>query len=100
MMIHNLSLYETGLVNRQTPQRPTSRRQVTTMARRPLCEICTGPSCKELHGVEDRESVWKTPGQWPSMAGPAVMILHGLRAGAPVVTDTGCCLSAARRTQA
>jgi len=34
------------------------------------------------------------------MAGPAVMILHGLRAGSPVVTDTGCCLSAARRTQA
>jgi hypothetical protein len=25
------------------------------------------------------------------------MILHSLRAGSPVVTDTGCCLSAARR---
>jgi hypothetical protein len=25
------------------------------------------------------------------------MILHGSRAGFPVVTDTGCCLSAARR---
>jgi len=25
------------------------------------------------------------------------MILYGLRAGSPVVTDTGCCLSAAWR---
>jgi len=31
------------------------------------------------------------------MAGSAVMILHGFRASSPVVTDTGCCLSAARR---
>jgi hypothetical protein len=30
------------------------------------------------------------------MAGPAVMILHCFRAGSPVVTDTGCCLPAAR----
>jgi hypothetical protein len=37
------------------------------------------------------------PGQWLAMAGSAVMILHGFRAGSPVVTDTGCCLSAARR---
>ena len=29
------------------------------------------------------------------MAESAVMILHGLRAGSPVVTDTGCCPSAA-----
>ena len=63
----------------------------------PPCEICTGPSRKELHGVEDRDSAWKTPGQWPSMAGSAVMILHGFRAHSPVVPDTGCCPSAARR---
>jgi hypothetical protein len=31
----------------------------------------------------------------PSMAESALMILHGLRAGSPVVTDTGCCPSAA-----
>jgi len=31
------------------------------------------------------------------MAESAVLILHGLRAGSPVVTDTGCCPSAARR---
>jgi hypothetical protein len=37
----------------------------------------------------------ETPGQWPSMAGSDVMILHSLRAGSPVVTDTGCCPSAA-----
>jgi hypothetical protein len=30
------------------------------------------------------------------MAESAVMILHGLRAGSPVVTDPGCCPSAAR----
>jgi hypothetical protein len=31
------------------------------------------------------------------MAGSAVRILHGFRAGSPVITDTGCCPSAARR---
>jgi hypothetical protein len=30
------------------------------------------------------------------MAASAVMILHGLRAGSPVVTDNGCCPSAAQ----
>jgi hypothetical protein len=30
------------------------------------------------------------------MAGSAFMILHHFRAGSPVVTDTGCCLPAAR----
>jgi hypothetical protein len=30
------------------------------------------------------------------MAGPAIMILHGLRAAYPAVTDTGCCPPAAR----
>jgi hypothetical protein len=43
------------------------------------------------------EDAGETPGQWPSTAEPAVMILHGLRAGSLVVTDTGCCPSAARR---
>jgi hypothetical protein len=62
------------------------------------CEICTGPSRKELHGVEDRDSAWKTPGQWPSMAESALMILHGFWADSPVVTDPGCCPSAARRS--
>jgi hypothetical protein len=38
----------------------------------------------------------ETQGQWPSMVESAVMILHGLRAGSPVVTDPGCRLSAAR----
>jgi hypothetical protein len=32
------------------------------------------------------------------MAGSAVMILHGLWVGSPLVTDTGCCPSAARRS--
>jgi hypothetical protein len=53
----------------------------------------------ELHAVEERGSGWKTRGQWPSMAGSAVMILHGSRAGFPVVTDTGCCPSAAGCSQ-
>jgi hypothetical protein len=64
--------------------------------RLPPCEICTGPSRKELHGVEDREDARDKPsGQWPSMAESALMILHCLRAGSPVVTHTGCCPSAA-----
>jgi hypothetical protein len=29
----------------------------------PPCEICTRHSHKDLRGVEDRESEWKTPGQ-------------------------------------
>src|SRR5829696_742003 len=33
------------------------------------------------------------------MAGSAVMIHHGFRAGSPVVTDTGCCPSAASTAQ-
>jgi hypothetical protein len=51
----------------------------------------------ELRTVENREGGLETPGQRPSMAGSAVMILHGFRMGSPVVTDTGCCPSAARR---
>jgi hypothetical protein len=47
-----------------------------------------------LRTREDRE---KRQGQWLSIAGLGVMILHDLRAGSPVVTDTGCCPSAARR---
>jgi hypothetical protein len=64
----------------------------------PPCEICTGIFFKELPGVEDRQDACETPGQWPSMAESAVMILHRLRAGSPVVTNTGCCPSAARRS--
>jgi hypothetical protein len=40
----------------------------------------------------------KPQAQWPSMAESAVMILHGLRAGSPVVTNSGCCPPAARRS--
>ena len=43
------------------------------------------------------EDSQEMPDQWPSMTGSVVMILHGLRAGSPVVTDTGCCPIAARR---
>jgi hypothetical protein len=49
----------------------------------------------EIRAVEDRESAWKTPGQSASMAQSAVTSLHGFRAGSPVVTDSGCCPSAA-----
>jgi hypothetical protein len=40
----------------------------------------------------------KPPGQWPSMAEPAVMILHGFRPASLVVTSTSCCPSAAPTT--
>ena len=65
--------------------------------RLPPCEICVGHSCKELRAVKDRGRLARNARSWSSMAGSAVMILHGFRAGSPVVTDTGCCLSAARR---
>src|SRR4029450_1343373 len=64
--------------------------------RLPPCEICTGPSPMDLHAVEDRESEWRTPGQWLSTGGSAVIILHSFRADTPVVTHSGCCPSAAR----
>jgi len=51
-------------------------------------------NCGVLKTGEDSQEM---PGRWPSMAGSAVMILHSLRPGFPVVTDTGCCRSAARR---
>jgi hypothetical protein len=65
--------------------------------RLPPCEICVGCLPMEVCAVEDRETGWETPGQWPSTAESAVMILHSFRAGSSVVTDTGCCPSAARR---
>jgi hypothetical protein len=66
--------------------------------RLPPCEICVGRLPMELRAVENRESTWKTPGQWPSTGESAVMLLHSLRAGSPVVTNTGCCPSAAPTT--
>ena len=36
-------------------------------------------------------------GRPPRAVWARCMILYGLRAGSPVVTDTGCCLSAAWR---
>jgi hypothetical protein len=88
--------------------RPASGRQTATWTSR-------REAARQLHGflrarsalglwarncvvLKTGEDASETPGQWPSMAESAVMILHGFRAHSLVVTDTGCCPSAARRS--
>jgi hypothetical protein len=47
----------------------------------PPCEICTALHPWNSMVLRTGEDDEKTPGQWPSMAGSAVIILHGERLG-------------------
>jgi hypothetical protein len=54
-----------------------------------------GRFCKEPRGVEDRGKPVRNRRSVAVDSKSAVMILHGLRSGSPVVTNTSCCPLAA-----